>query len=148
MRAALLSAYWLAVVMLWWPNFVALHFRPGGLGDARALSRQACTLLLISLSLTSQPSTVCGEGKQRLLWSLRKSRSCLLSVCWVCSLCLPPFTCVCPRCCLQGIKLSWETGSFPGFILGVVGGQQTVTCGPSPVLYVSGAKNAFYTLKH
>lgn len=34
--AALLTAYWLAVVPRWWTNLVALHFGPGGLGDACA----------------------------------------------------------------------------------------------------------------
>lgn len=34
MGAATVTAPWLAVVlMLRWPSLVALHFRPGGLGD-------------------------------------------------------------------------------------------------------------------
>lgn len=33
----MLTAGWLALVLvLWWPNLVALQFRPGGLGDAYA----------------------------------------------------------------------------------------------------------------
>ena len=91
-RAALLAAHWLAIVLRpWWPNLVALHFKPEGLGDACTQLRQACTLSLISLGLLSLPRCLGRETAPPVVFKETLVLSRLLSpVGWVRFVSHPP----------------------------------------------------------